>query len=295
MADLAHNASGPASSEPAGIAMPQAGQPASSDKGKLRVFISYSRDDLKFADQLEAALNLWGFECLIDRHDISGGEDWKRRLGNLIREADTVAFVLSPSSARSPTCDWEVEEAAGLNKRIVPATGGISGKTSGNRGPVAQMSSARVVSVGVQACNGAPEGRRHERLQATEHLWEIGLPADYLIPLICPTQQSGSKTPRALAHLFESGARHLSVRKKCCRYKRPTAPADFREALRARWSDPLTGGLINHFDRRRTFRGLRLPFGAARLPALLFCFLADFTFWRDLPCCGNCFTNTSAR
>ena len=119
MADLAHDASGPASSEPAGITQ-QAKQATSSDRGKLRVFISYSRDDLNFADQLDAALNACGFECLIDRHDISGGEDWKRRLGNLISEADTVVFVLSPSSAHSPICDWEVEEAARLNKRILP-------------------------------------------------------------------------------------------------------------------------------------------------------------------------------
>jgi TPR repeat protein len=120
MPDLAHDASGPASSEPAGVALQQAGRPASSEKGKLRVFISYSRDDLNFADQLDAALSTYGFECLIDRHDISGGEDWKRRLGNLISEADTIVFVLSPSSARSPICDWEVEEAARLNKRILP-------------------------------------------------------------------------------------------------------------------------------------------------------------------------------
>jgi TPR repeat protein len=121
MADLAHNASGSTSSETASIATQQAGRPASSeDRGKLRVFISYSRDDLKFADQLDAALSACGFECLIDRHGISGGEDWKRRLGNLISEADTVVFVLSPSSARSEICDWEVEEAARLNKRILP-------------------------------------------------------------------------------------------------------------------------------------------------------------------------------
>jgi hypothetical protein len=120
MADVAHDASGPVLSEPAGIALQQVSQPASSDKGQLRVFISYSRDDLKFADQLDAALNACGFECLIDRHGISGGEDWKRRLGNLISEADTVVFVLSPSSARSEICDWEVEEAARLNKRVLP-------------------------------------------------------------------------------------------------------------------------------------------------------------------------------
>jgi TPR repeat protein len=112
MADLAHDASGLASSEASG--------PATSDKGKLRVFISYSRDDLKFADQLDAALNTCGFECLIDRHGISGGEDWKRRLGNLTSEADTVVFVLSASSARSDICAWEVEESARLNKRILP-------------------------------------------------------------------------------------------------------------------------------------------------------------------------------
>ena len=119
MADGAHKASDPASSEPVGIAQ-QASGPASSDRGKLRVFVSYSRNDLEFADQLDAALKACGFECFIDRHGISGGEDWKRRLGNLISEADTVVFVLSPSSARSAICDWEVEEAARLNKRILP-------------------------------------------------------------------------------------------------------------------------------------------------------------------------------
>jgi TIR domain/Sel1 repeat len=117
--ELAHKASGPASSEPAGTAQ-QASGPATSDKGKLRVFISYSRDDNKFADQLDAALSAWGFECVIDRHGISGGEDWKRRLGNLISEADTVVFVLTPKSARSEICAWEVEEAERLNKRILP-------------------------------------------------------------------------------------------------------------------------------------------------------------------------------
>src|SRR5215468_4319885 len=120
MADVAHDASDPASPKPGDIALRQASRPDSPDKGKLRVFISYSRDDLEFADQLDAALNACGFECIIDRHGISGGEEWKRRLGNLIRESDTVVFVLSPTSARSEICDWEVEEATRLGKRILP-------------------------------------------------------------------------------------------------------------------------------------------------------------------------------
>jgi hypothetical protein len=90
------------------------------EQAKLGVFISYSRDDLDFADQLEAALKLCGFATTIDRHGISGGEDWKRRLGGLIRDADTVVFVLSPASARSDICKWEVEEAVRLGKRIMP-------------------------------------------------------------------------------------------------------------------------------------------------------------------------------
>src|SRR6478672_13101815 len=120
MADVVRDAPGPASPKPGDVALQQPSRADSPDKGKLRVFISYSRDDLKFADQLDAALDACGFECSIDRHGISGGEEWKRRLGNLISEADTVVFVLSPTSARSEICDWEVEEATRLGKRILP-------------------------------------------------------------------------------------------------------------------------------------------------------------------------------
>jgi TPR repeat protein len=121
MADIAQEPSGRASPKPDDIAPQQASRPDSPDKGKLRVFISYSREDSEFADQLDAALSdVCGFECVLDRHSISGGEDWKRRLGNLIREADTVVFVLSPTSVRSEICAWEVEEAARLGKRILP-------------------------------------------------------------------------------------------------------------------------------------------------------------------------------
>jgi TIR domain/WD domain, G-beta repeat len=87
---------------------------------KLNIFISYSRDDLAVADSLDAALGLAGFGTSIDRHGISGGEEWEKRLGALIRDADTVVFVLSPSSAGSKTCAWEVEEAGRLGKRILP-------------------------------------------------------------------------------------------------------------------------------------------------------------------------------
>jgi TIR domain len=43
---------------------------------KAKIFISYSRKDMAFADRLEAALNARGFEPLIDRTEIYAFEDW---------------------------------------------------------------------------------------------------------------------------------------------------------------------------------------------------------------------------
>ena len=88
---------------------------------KLKVFISYSRADTAFADEIAGGLEYdGGFEILIDRHDIHEGEEWKKRLGALIAAADTVIFILSPKSAGSPVCRWEVEQAKALSKRIIP-------------------------------------------------------------------------------------------------------------------------------------------------------------------------------
>jgi TIR domain-containing protein len=58
---------------------------------KLNVFISYSRDDLAFADQLRLFI-LRDFAVTIDRESITAGEDWKKRLGHLIRDAHTIVF-----------------------------------------------------------------------------------------------------------------------------------------------------------------------------------------------------------
>jgi hypothetical protein len=90
------------------------------DTEKLNVFISYSRDDLVFADQLVAALKAAGFATSIDR-TMPGGEEWQKRLIALIRDADSVVFVLSPSSVSSKWCRWEVNQAAERGKRILPA------------------------------------------------------------------------------------------------------------------------------------------------------------------------------
>jgi hypothetical protein len=87
---------------------------------KAKVFISYSRRDMAFADRIEAALKARGFEPLIDRSEIYAFEDWWKRIEALIGRADTVVFVLSPDAVKSDVALKEVTYAASLNKRFAP-------------------------------------------------------------------------------------------------------------------------------------------------------------------------------
>ena len=88
--------------------------------GKLKVFVSYSRKDEAFAQELIAGLEVAGFEPYLDKHDIAPGEDWEARLGRLMEASDTVIFVLSPDSVTSERCAWEVERTDQLKKRLLP-------------------------------------------------------------------------------------------------------------------------------------------------------------------------------
>jgi len=87
---------------------------------KLNIFISYSRSDLAFVDRLQVALAAYGIQAFVDRQQIEKGEAWWARIRQLIIEADTIVFVLSPGSVTSPVCRDEVTFADKLNKRFVP-------------------------------------------------------------------------------------------------------------------------------------------------------------------------------
>ena len=90
-------------------------------QSKAKVFISYSRKDIAFADRLDPALKARGFETLIDRTDILAFEPWWQRVEGLIGRADTVVFVLSPDAVRQDSvARKEVAFAASLNKRFAP-------------------------------------------------------------------------------------------------------------------------------------------------------------------------------
>jgi formylglycine-generating enzyme required for sulfatase activity len=102
------------------VAMANAAERVRDTMFKAKLFISYSRKDMAFADRLEAALKARGFDVLIDRAEIYAFEDWWRRLQDLIISADTVVFIISPDSVSSNEALKEVEYAASLNKRFAP-------------------------------------------------------------------------------------------------------------------------------------------------------------------------------
>ena len=90
------------------------------DDRKTRIFLSYSRKNLAFTELLKSELEKAGYQPSLDKTDIAPGEAWQDRLGKLIQDADAVVFCLSPHSAASTICGWEVDQAAKLGKRIIP-------------------------------------------------------------------------------------------------------------------------------------------------------------------------------
>jgi hypothetical protein len=75
---------------------------------------------MAFADRLVDALTARGFEVKIDRQDLPKLEDWERELLHLIRQCDTVVFVVSPNSLASTVVGWEVEQVRLCGKRLAP-------------------------------------------------------------------------------------------------------------------------------------------------------------------------------
>lgn len=88
---------------------------------KTKVFVSYSRRDRERVSRLVDALEAQGhIEVFRDTEDILPTEEWRTRLESLIGQADTIVFCLSPDSAASKECEWEVAVADKLSKKIAP-------------------------------------------------------------------------------------------------------------------------------------------------------------------------------
>lgn len=111
------------------MAQADGGQERAAESGALRVFISYSRQDIAFTQQLAVALKARGYEPDFDQaaydpdnvaSGISAEDEWWQRLQHMIAASDAMIFVVSPDSAASKVCDEEIAWARGLGKRVIP-------------------------------------------------------------------------------------------------------------------------------------------------------------------------------
>jgi len=83
------------------------------------VFISYSRVDGQFVDQLHDALKKIGRDTWVDWRSIPAGARWEDEIFAGIEAADNFVFIITPESVSSPMCQREVAHASGNSKRII--------------------------------------------------------------------------------------------------------------------------------------------------------------------------------
>jgi hypothetical protein len=155
---------------------------------ELKVFISYSRRDaLDFVGRLQPALAKHGVDAYVDREDIEKGEEWWERIKQLITEADTVIFVMTPGSANSEICHREVDFAERVKKRFLPIIAAdITGQVAPapvarlnyiffieNRNAGASGNFEEAVAELIEALNTDIAWiREHTRIGALAHRWE---------------------------------------------------------------------------------------------------------------------------
>lgn len=88
--------------------------------GDLKVFLSYSREDLHQMTAIAKFLEIHGFTPVYDTRNLPFGEDWQSELKNMIAESDIVVWLISRSAIKSYWCNWEVEQVLKFRKRMVP-------------------------------------------------------------------------------------------------------------------------------------------------------------------------------
>lgn len=87
---------------------------------KVSIFISYSRKDKPFVQQLHNNLISAGLETWVDWEGIPLTADWWQEIKQGIENADAFAFVISPDSLKSKVCADEIQTAVDNNKRLIP-------------------------------------------------------------------------------------------------------------------------------------------------------------------------------
>ena len=85
------------------------------------IFISYSRADRQFIDQLVPLIRrVHGNDSVWYDDDIHGGADWWQMILDEIGQCQLFVYLISNESLESPYCQAELREALRLNKTVLP-------------------------------------------------------------------------------------------------------------------------------------------------------------------------------
>lgn len=85
-----------------------------------RIFLSYSRRDGAYANQLHKLLDRLQVHGFLDQADIAAGARFDEYIRDAIRDSDAVVVLLSENSVQSNWVMAEVGAAWTLDKRIIP-------------------------------------------------------------------------------------------------------------------------------------------------------------------------------
>lgn len=85
-----------------------------------QVFLAYAQADAEVMDTVRRLLRRQGFTVWSNQTDIPTGEAFKRVVNQGIEEADTMVYLLSPDSLKSQYCEYELNYAVALKKRVIP-------------------------------------------------------------------------------------------------------------------------------------------------------------------------------
>jgi TIR domain len=89
-----------------------------------RVFVSYSRSDFYFAEQLVVALRRRGVDVWFDVHELAPGNDWSEAIDHAIEACDVFVLVASRAALASPYVQRERDLAAGVGRPQVAVRAG---------------------------------------------------------------------------------------------------------------------------------------------------------------------------
>ncbi len=84
------------------------------------VFISYSREDRAFVDQLSQDLRSGGVTTWQDTKDIAAGENWRVAIQGSLRRASALLYVASARSVNSQWMSKELEAVFSRGTRVIP-------------------------------------------------------------------------------------------------------------------------------------------------------------------------------